>query len=184
MPDVKRNPIDSPSARRYLQAADRFSDVMRKESPGTVGQFLREIDVALATLYSAGAELPELEPDTSDVPEAVLPKQEYERLQGSLAAMLGRFDPYRDIFDPSDPEDREPVQYRLSLDLLEILEDLDYGRSLLDPARGVTPTDAMWQWRFAFSSHWGRHAASAIKVVNNLLYTQFVETLEEGLPDA
>jgi hypothetical protein len=157
---------------------------MRKGSQQTVGRFLRDVDTALAALYTTGSELPELEPDTSDVPESDLPKEEYQRLQGSLAAMLGRFDPYRDIFDTSDPEDREPVQYLLSPDLLEILEDLDYGYSLLDPTRGITPTDVVWQWRFAFSSHWGRHAASAIKVVNNLLYTQFIETLEEGLSDA
>ena len=88
------------------------------------------------------------------------------------------------MFDPSDPDDKEPVQYLLSLDLVEILEDQEYAHSLLEPSRGVTPNDAVWQWRFGFTSHWGRHAASALRVINNLLYTQIVEALEEGGADA
>ena len=138
----------------------------------------------LAALYSAAAELPEVEPDTEEVPESPRPEAEYRELQGSLSTLLGRWDSYRDIFDPSDAGDQEPVQYLLSLDLLEILEDVEYGRSLVAPGRGITPADVLWQWRFGFTSHWGRHATAALKVINSLLHTQFVQALEGPRPDA
>jgi hypothetical protein len=54
----------------------------------------------------------------------------------------------------------------------------------VDPSRAVTPNDVVWQWRCDFTTHWGRHAASALRVINNLLYTEFVEALEEGGADA
>jgi len=123
-------------------------------------------------------------PDSDGLPDSTIERDEYLGLQGSLAALLGRYDACHDIFDPSDPEDQKPVQHLLSLDLTEILEDLDDGRSLLDPSRAIAPADVLWQLRFDFTSHWGRHAATALKVVNSLLHTQFVDALEERRADA
>ena len=162
----------------------RSSTVLRSHAQRSLGQFLHEVEPALSALYSAAAELPEVPPDTEGVPESPRRTDEYRRLQGSFATLLGRYDSYRDICDPSDSEDREPVQYLLSLDLVEILEDLDHGQSLLEPTRRIAPADLLWQWRFDFTSHWGRHAASALKVINSLLHTQFVDALEEQRPDA
>jgi hypothetical protein len=145
----------------------------------SLGKFLRAIEPVLAAFYSVAAELPDVVPDTEDVPESSRPEDEYRELQGSLYALLGRFDSYQEIFDPSDVEDREPVQYLLSLDLVEILEDLDYGRSLTAPTRHITPADILWQWRFGFTTHWGRHATTALRVINSVLHTQFVQALEK-----
>ena len=157
---------------------------MRSAPQRSLGQFLHEIELSLSALYSAAAELPDAPPDSDGLPDLPTERDEYQRLQGSLATLLGRYDAYHDIFDPSDPEDQKPVQYLLSLDLTEILEDLDDGRSLLDPSRAIAPADVLWQWRFDFTSHWGRHAATALKVINSLLHTQFVDALEERRPDA
>jgi len=181
---MKSSALDQPAARVYCEAAQRFSAVVRNGPQQSVAKFLRDVDGALADLYSAGSRLPELEPDTEELPESNLPPGRNQQLQGSLAKLLGQFDSYREIFDPHDPGDTEPVQYRVSLDLLEILDDQDYALSLLDPGRVITPTDVVWQWRFGFTSHWGRHVASVLRVVNNLLYTQFIEALEEGGADA
>ena len=178
------NLLQSPAPQRYRDAVERYSAAVRGHFQRSLGEFLHEVEPALSALYSTAAGLPEVPPDTEHVPESPGHGDEYRKLQGSLAALLGRYDSYRDIFDPSDVEDREPVQYLLSLDLLEVLEDVDRGQSLLEPAQGIAVADVLWQWRFDFTSHWGRHAATAIKVINSLLYTQFVDALEERRPDA
>ena len=199
-PQLKRNPLgihdlhcrgqtlnqpslDTPAVHRYSEAVERYRGVIRAPQRA-LGQFLHEVEPSLSALYSAAAELPEVAPATDGVPDPVSERAEYRALQASLAALLGPYDAYRDIFDPSDPEDQKPVQYLLSLDLTEILEDLDEGHSLADPRRAIAPADVLWQWRFDFTSHWGRHAAAAIKVINSLLHSQFVDTLEERRPDA
>jgi hypothetical protein len=176
--------FDTPAVRRYAEAVERYRVVIRAAPQRSLGQLLHEIEPSLSALYSAAAELPDVAPDTDGVPGHTAERNEYQRLQGSLAARLGRYDAYHDIFDPSDLEDQKPVQHLLSLDLTEILEDLDHGRCLLDPGRVITPADVLWQWRFDFTSHWGRHAATALKVVNSLLHTQFVDALEEPRADA
>ena len=176
--------LDQPAARTYRETAERFRTIVRNSPQQSVAKFLRDVDGALADLYSAGSMLPELEPDTDELPESNLPADRNQQLQGSLAQLLGQFDSYREIFDPTDPADKEPVQYRVSLDLIEILDDQDYALSLLDRDRVITPADVVWQWRFGFTSHWGRHVASVLRVINSLLYTQFIEALEEGGADA
>ena len=176
--------LDSPAARRYSEAVDRYAAVIRGRNDRPRGLLLRDVEAALAALYHAASELPEIPPDSSDVPEARAEQDQYRAIQGSLAALLGRYDSYREIFDPSDPDDREPVQALLSLDLVEVLEDVESGRSLLEPDRRVTPNDVLWQWRFDFTSHWGRHAVTALKVINSLLHTQFVDALDDSRPDA
>ena len=176
--------LDTPEVRRYSDAVQRYCGVVRAHTVGSLGRFLREIEPALSWLYGAAADLPEVAPDTEEPPEPGAARDEYQRLQGSLAALLGRYDPYREIFDPSDPDDREPVQSLLSIDLVEILEDVEYGRSLMDPNQRISPADVLWQWRFDFATHWGRHAATALRVVSSLLHTQFVDALEDRRPDA
>jgi Domain of unknown function (DUF5063) len=173
------NSLDTPHVRRYSEAAERYRAVISAVPQRPLGQFLHAIEPALSALYSAAAELPDLAPDSDGLPDRTTNRDVYLALQGSLAALLGRHDAYHDIFDPSDPEDQKPVQHLLSLDLTEILEDLDDGRNLMDSSRAIAPADVLWQWRFDFTSHWGRHAATALKVINSLLHTQFVDTLEE-----
>jgi hypothetical protein len=167
--------LDTPAVRRYEDAVERYCTVVRAHADGSLGAFLRAAESALSALYSSAADLPEVSPATEQIPEQKENRDQYLRLQGSLAAKLGQYDAYREVFDPTDSEDREPVQYLLSLDLVEILEDIEYGRSLVDPKGSVSRADVLWQWRFDFTSHWGRHAATALKVVNSLLHTQFVE---------
>ena len=161
------SPLTLPAARKYVEAMQRFGAVVRGAAGQQLSIFLPAVDVALAALYLAGSELPELTPDTSDLPEKR--EVDYASVQAALAGVLGRFDPYRDIYNPSDPNDREPVQYLLSLDLVEILEDQEEAASLLEPGRQISPADVVWQWRFGLTSHWGMHAASALRVVKHLL---------------
>ena len=171
--------LDTPLSRRYADAAERYTAVVRAHTRGSLGQFLRDVEPALFAVCSAASELPEVAADTEDVPESAEHREEYQKLQGSLSALLGRYDTYRQFFDPSDAADEEPVHCLLSLDLVEILEDLEYGRSLLEPSRRVTSADVLWQWRFGFVHHWGRHATSALRVINSLLYTRFVDALDQ-----
>ena len=167
--------MDTPAVRRYKEAVERYSALVRAHGDVSLGAFLRAAESALSALYGSAADLPEVSPATDQLPEQKADRDQYRLLQGSLAAQLGQYDAYREVFDPTDPEDPEPVQYLLSLDLVEILEDVEEGRRLVDPGVSISPADVLWEWRFDFTSHWGRHAVTALKVVNSLLHTQFVE---------
>lgn len=71
-------------------------------------------------------------------------------------------DGYWTIFDPSKTEDDEPVFGELSDDLADIYRDIKYGLSLFDAGHY---SEAIWEWKFHFKFHWGRHLLNAQKVI-------------------
>jgi hypothetical protein len=165
---------DSPEVRRYVDCVDRFSRVVRSSGNLQRGAFLRELEIALIALYESAVRLPDVSPDSSDVSR--VSADSYATV-APIAALLGPYDQYQEIFDPSDPQDVKPVQFCLSLDVGEILTDVERGRELANSS-DISHNDILWQLRFDFTSHWARHAASALKVVNTLLYSHFLAALD------
>jgi Domain of unknown function (DUF5063) len=100
--DLNTPSLDSPAVRAYSDSAQRYCAVVRAHANGSLGRFLRDVEPTLPALYGAAAHLPAVVPDTSDAPEPAADRAEYHKLEGSLAALLGRHDAYREIFDPSE----------------------------------------------------------------------------------
>lgn len=90
--------------------------------------------------------------------------EEWQALSRRISEKLGDADYYRLIFDPyqADP----PVTASLADDVADIYRDLRGGFALLEP--GGMRDGAVWEWRFGFDSHWGRHAAHALYAVRVL----------------
>jgi hypothetical protein len=79
---------------------------------------------------------------------------------------------YWDVFDPLNADDREPVCTTLADDLADIWGDLRDGLSLLATGR---ITEAVWEWRFAFNVHWGKHLTSAQRAIHSYCGDEFLD---------
>ena len=77
-------------------------------------------------------------------------------------------DGYWTIFDPSKIEDKEAIYNELSDDLADIYRDIKYGLLLFDAGHLL---EAVWEWKFNFRIHWGRHLSSAQKVIYSWNFT-------------
>ena len=73
------------------------------------------------------------------------------------------WDRYWQVFDPT--EDDEAVFGTLADDIADIYRDLKEGLVLIE-AHEVPPEDIIWNWRFSFYSHWGKHAMDALLTVH------------------
>lgn len=116
-------------------------------------------------LVNGAASLPIVEPTTEDPLCIDVSAEEEREIQAVVSALLGQSDWYWENFDPT--ENGEVLESSLSADLAEIYSDTK--GVLLALERGASVNDAVWEWRFDFESHWGRHATSALRVVYNLL---------------
>jgi hypothetical protein len=119
--------------------------------------------LVLPSLYAAAARLPNVAPETDEGPVAESRFEDWQLIRGRLDRLFGDSDLYWAI-DPSAGAEQEPVAGSLSDDLADIYLDVNEGLSLL--AAGGSETDAVWEWRFSFWSHWGIHAADAIRVIH------------------
>lgn len=134
---------------------------------GQVGSpdFLGGVRKILLETYAAAVALPPV----TDAPHEVRPEKKSIREQ--RRAIFGRLrlelpiDVYRCIFNPLQLE-QEPVVGSLADDLADIWGDLKPGLQALRELPAELQPDVWWEWKFAFESHWGRHAMDALRVLH------------------
>ena len=69
---------------------------------------------------------------------------------------------YWTIFDPTKDKENETVFAQLSEDFADIYRDIRYGLLIFDAGH---LSEAVWEWKFHYKIHWGRHLLSAQKVI-------------------
>jgi hypothetical protein len=121
--------------------------------------------------------LPDPETSDRDSPDAVSP-DDWWALYRRLSMQFGEVNNYRFMFDPYEPGS-DPVTGSLADDLADIYSDLKIGLAL--DAAGAND-DAIWQWRFGFENHWGRHAAHALYALHVASHSGTVSWIEHGRP--
>ena len=128
--------------------------------------FAQECLHSMLRLYQLAQRLPVVVPGREDLLEDV----EYERwnrVRENVARRLSR-DYYWAVFEPMELEQPEAVGGSLTDDLADVWRDLKPGLALSDGGGTRMVSEAVWQWRFSFETHWGQHAVSAIAALHAL----------------
>ena len=119
---------------------------------------MRELHIILAHLQAAAAQLPVVAPDDSHEQDVENHEEsESRKVQAAMRSGLP-FSEYCFVFNPLDESDREAIVTTIQDDLGDVYRDLARGLALFDAGRH---SDAIWEWRFSYFSHWGRHAVHA-----------------------
>jgi hypothetical protein len=109
--------------------------------------------------------------------EAVRLIERWRPLMQALIAELGADADYWEVFDPYDLA--HPVQGSLADDLADVFIDLDEGLRRWDRADFDLRRAIVWEWRFSYENHWGRHAIGAMRAIHALLYLHRIGDEEE-----
>ena len=97
--------------------------------------------------------------------EADVNKEESQRIWESCSRLP--FDYYRTTLNPFDWEKEGTGAGQLSDDIRSLYDDI--APNLTDYKKGNRAV-AMWYWHHNFNSHWGHHAAEAIKALHEWLW--------------
>ena len=100
--------------------------------------------------------------------------EQWQRVREQVGQRLAR-DLYWVVFEPLEKEKPDPVVGSLSDDLADIWRDLKPGLAEIDSCKATSISDAVWQWRFSFESHWGHHAAEAIAALHAVCFGEFAD---------
>jgi hypothetical protein len=120
---------------------------------------MRELHQLLGLLQVAAARIPPMAPGEEDDGELA-----YQRASVSVIRQRIPIDAYSVVFDPFEnaslDEDNPPkaVVATIADDLGDIYNDLMEGLVL---HRAGQSQNALWQWRFPYYAHWGRHLSHA-----------------------
>jgi hypothetical protein len=174
-------PVSSPELDAFVPLVRAFAALIekaREEEPAvmlTRGHFL------IAQLYATALKLPstdilfagredEPEDDDNPIPQFVHDpdhgdQEEWSQLYHGLGRKFGKWNYYREVFDPYKPTTEAEVTGSLADDFADIYRDLRSGLRKWD--RGDTG-GALWEWRFGLENHWGEHATGSLRSLHTL----------------
>jgi hypothetical protein len=143
---------------KFADAVQRFC-VWAESLPGDPFQEMKIAQQLLSELQFRVVALPDLEPSEEDYVDVITSEQRKD--------VYGRFmvlpvQGYWDTYDPLGEEGKEPVFNLLPDDLADIYKDIKEGLKLFEEGK---INDAVWEWRFHFEGHWGRHLTSAQRAI-------------------
>jgi hypothetical protein len=174
-----------PCADNYAEIAQRFGFVAARycslvDTAASLdrAELLLQLYRILPILITEAINLPDVDPFGPDEAEdpndnftdkrvrASLSTDEWNKLYESLKEQLGDADLYWEVFDPTERD--EAIEGSLADDVADIYRDLKEGVTLAEKG-AASPDQLIWDWRFGFYSHWGRHATAALKTIHCLL---------------
>jgi hypothetical protein len=127
---------------------------------------LRRLSQLLPGLMFAAAHLPETDPSDEDLGHTI-PDDSWSERFSALNEAMGDHGAYWTTTDTRSTTEPAVVLLPVADDLADIWRDLKPGVEAL--AAGARQEDVTWEWRFSFETHWGAHAAEAIRAVHTAL---------------
>jgi hypothetical protein len=151
--------VDIPSEVLAFQAtAERFC-AWAEAAPAT-GQDLLLAMRYVSELYALALTMPHADVDPS-VAQEFVDKNNHQAIYARFRSLPLQY--YREVFDTTRVPPEEPSVGDLADDLLDIYTDIKAGLLLF--GNGHAP-EAVFQWKFTWGVHWGRHATSALRAMH------------------
>ena len=141
---------DASDRERITAAIEEYLVVLQRK-PDDDLKGLAELARALDRLVICYHEAPDVEPDTADGPEA--PRVDEQAIMERAGAAFPDLGWYP-LVDVQTGEDQTPWASDAIGDLVEIAADLIDVLWLFEHA---TLNDAIWEFRFGYQTHWGKH---------------------------
>lgn len=164
--------LQKDTTKNFLTTAHMFIDLIeRKDIPKDI--FLKHVHTVLIDLYLKGHQLEQIDLKYSNA-NTKLEKSDDEFFRNQNEAfieILGEEAFYQEVYDPiNDKEDEKPVQGWLVDDFADIYRDLKINLEKIKLETDEAIEDALWDLKWSFLHHWGRHCISAIRALHFLYY--------------
>ena len=150
----------------FEDLARRYCKLLEDEAPIGALVFARECLILLLRLYDGAMQLPETAVGEEGTPR--FSHETWKSMFESISARMPGSDCYWTVFEPLELEPPNPVVGSVADDLADVWRDLKSGLLLIDNGGLKCTNSAVWEWRFSFESHWGRHAVAAITALHAL----------------
>jgi hypothetical protein len=147
-----RDPEVNLSAEDFAVRARAFLEFVNRAGTLALPDRLLAVRSQLVDVYTAALSLPlvELAEDVDAQTSPIPPRLDF-----------GEHDEYWEVFDPYI--EAEALIGSLSDDVSDVYADLARGLVLWTAGKRDA---AVWEWRFAFDTHWGDHAIDALRALH------------------
>jgi hypothetical protein len=165
--------MDQAAIDEFVALADEYCEFIENRANLEPEAFIRRAAHVLPRLYAAGSQLPLVDFDEDKLESDAVSREEHREITKSIDGKLGNAATYWDVFDPYERE--EPVANTLGDDLADIYRDLKNNLVLYRQGTRLAILSAVWEWRFGFAVHWGKHLTGAMRAVHQILTDRGLE---------
>ncbi len=171
-----------PAVLSFRDAAERYCGLIRGFGEWELDALWPELEKALIELYARVLALPAVEPGTDDLVPVAVHEDERSKLFRDLHAHFGPHAFYSEVYDPIERSADDVLDVGIADDLVDIYRDLSGGLEAWDPTDPARTADVVWDWRYAFESHWGQHLVDALRAIHWLRHVHYHDAPEDRDP--
>jgi len=164
----------------FVQAVKSLCDVVESRSKLSQIELIQRLYSSIVVLLKVASEIPGYNDMTNFKIDLKKRHLEWKALYSSLQKKFGKYDRYREVFDPYDKRDKRPTIGSLADDIAGIYGDIKEGLDKWPAASPKVRRQLMSNWRFQFEIHWGEHGTSALRALYFLNF-RIIEG-KDGLP--
>lgn len=156
---------ESAAVRRFAQSVQAYCDLIDRCRDLRFSVFIVQIAEALADLYRDGFDLPDVEPATMELGPRLAPEESSKIISCVYEKLTGAIQYYKD----HGTEEEYLATVLLPGDLSELYQDTKAALTVFNRGSDDNLRNAIWEWRFGFMGHYGKHMTSAIRTVHLML---------------
>jgi hypothetical protein len=164
---------NDPALSHFICCANAYALLIEQTIGGQM-MSLPKVSKALATLYAAAHDLPDLElADTQVNPQEQysISHDQWKAVYDAISKGIDANSIYWTYFDVTDQQNakEEPVCTVLEDDLADIYRDLKPGLRAWETGNDAFIPEIVFEWKLSFQSHWGKHALDGMRTLYDLM---------------
>ncbi|WP_300726621.1 DUF5063 domain-containing protein [uncultured Bacteroides sp.] len=157
----------------FVTVAAEFCGFLERTTEVKRSDFIDKALKLLPLLYLKASLLPKGgRVDEFDEPETFVTEGDYERIRGSVAALMGELDDYLDVFLDDMAFSDTPIRQTISENLADIYQVLKDFICVYQLGLDKTMNDALVICEERFAEYWGQCLVNAMRALHDVRYSR------------
>lgn len=167
----------------FVTVSVEFCAFLEKNDPMPRHEWLTRLTRLLPMLYLKALLLPEVVTASDDAPENFVREEDYMRVAGQIAAVMGEEDAYLDVFVEDMKYSDTPVSAFVSENIADIYQDVRNFVSVYQYELTEQMQDALAAYIENFRAYWGQKLVNVLRPMHALLYAETQADADDFNPE-
>lgn len=156
----------------FVKYARQFCSLVEDSNKYELTDFAGKSLEVLSGLYNSAIRLPFPDSRSDNLPPKLVTTEQKAKICSEIMKKFGDYSFYQEV-DPYGKDEKVGGTI-LGDDFADIYADIKNSLVLFDKGGQENITDAIWQWKHDFMSHWGYHLINALKAIHYYYFWIYV----------
>ena len=149
----------------FVKTVKEYIGLMDTAEEIPLKTFLAKCSLLLPKIYYQAQLLPDIEPPDSKATD----HNNIDYPMEKITSLLNKYNNYSLVFNPI--QDNAAIKSSMADDLADTYLDLKHSLINYESKNNFKAQSAIWDWKFDFETHYGKHIVGAISPIYEILFT-------------